>query len=87
MQRSLKTRLETLEQKKATDVIEAIFIQLVSPGGSGPVHHDPIAVRKTRGDWRLDRNPGEGVEDFRQRAYTLCPRAAQEVPLLMEVYQ
>jgi hypothetical protein len=86
MQRSLIGRLEALEQREAgADSIDTILITFMRPTEGGPAAVEPIAIKEMRGDWRLEREPGEAIEDFRDRASRLCPRPPRGVALLREV--
>jgi len=77
MQRSLVTRLEELERKAPSeDRIDTILISFVSPGDDEPLRCSPIAIKEMRGDWRLDREPGEEVEAFRDRLGAACSSLA-----------
>jgi hypothetical protein len=86
MQRSLIGRLEALEEREPNaNSVGTILVTLMQPSEHGPVSIGPTAIKETRGGWRLEREPGEAVEDFRQRALRLCPRAARGVTALTEV--
>jgi hypothetical protein len=88
MHQSVRSRLEVLERRAhSAKAIDAIRISFVSPGPTGPVRRDPIAMREMRGEWRLERDPGEEVEAFRKRASKLCPRSSGGVPVLVEVVE
>jgi hypothetical protein len=86
MQRSLIGRLEALEEREpSANSIDTILVTFMQPGVSGAVSVEPVGIKEMRGDWRLEREPGEAVEDFRERALRLCPRAARGVTALTEV--
>jgi hypothetical protein len=86
MQRSLIGRLEALEEREpSANSIETILVTLMQPSERGPLSVEPAAIKEMRGGWRLEREPGEAVEDFRERALRLCPRAARGVTALTEV--
>jgi hypothetical protein len=85
--RSLVSRLEDLERRApGKDMVDTILISFVAPSDSGPVRCSPVAIKQMRGDWRLDRDPGEEVEAFRERASKLCPRTVG-VATLVEVLE
>jgi hypothetical protein len=86
--RSLIGRLESLEQQAPRpDSVDTIFINFFAKADDGPIEVDPIAIRKMHGDWRLNREPGENVEAFRERASTLCPRPDNGVAVLLDVLE
>jgi hypothetical protein len=86
MQRTLIGRLEALEQREpSADSIDTILVTFMRPSEDGPVSVEPIAIKEMRGDWRIDREPGEAVEDFRERALRMCPRPVRGVTALTEV--
>jgi hypothetical protein len=88
MHQSIRTRLEALERRvPSADTVDTILVSFVAPSSNGPVRREPIAIREMRGEWRLDRSPGEEVEAFRERASRLCPRQVNGVALLAEVIE
>jgi hypothetical protein len=86
--RSLIGRLESLEQQAPRlDSVDTIFIKFFAKGEDGPIAVDPVAIRNMHGDWRLNRDPGEDVEPFRERASALCPRPDNGVAVLLDVLE
>jgi hypothetical protein len=84
---TVKARLEALEKRApAQDGIEAMFVTFVAPGENEPVQCEPMAVRNGTG-WRLDREPGEGIDVFRDRARQLCPRPGGRPAVLVDVLE
>jgi hypothetical protein len=84
---TVKARLEALEKRApAQDGIEAMFVTFVAPGENGPVRCEPVAVRNGNG-WRLDRITGEALNDFRERAKSLCPRPGGCPAVLVDVLE
>jgi hypothetical protein len=84
--RSLIGRLESLEQQAPSpDSVDTILVTVVAKGEDGPVALDPVAIRKLHGDWQLNREAGEDVDAFRERASRLCPRPGDGVVVLLDV--
>lgn len=84
--RTLETRVAALEaHNPAGDAVDTILISFDSLGERGPLDDAPTATNEMLGEWRLDREPGEPVEDFRARASRLCPRNGVGVAALVEV--
>lgn len=88
MQRSLHGRLEALERRAPSeDKIDTIIVSIVEPGPNGAVRPEPVAMCGNGGVWRLDREQGEEVEAFRQRAAKLCPRNDAGMAMLRELQE
>ncbi len=84
---SVRARLEALERKAPTaDGIDTVFVTFVAPSEKGPVHCEPVAVRNGTG-WRLDREPGEHMDIFHDRAKQLCPRPGGRPVVLVDVLE
>jgi hypothetical protein len=84
--RSLIGRLESLEQQAPSpDSVDTIFIKFFGKGEDGPIAVDPVSIRKMHGDWQLNREAGEDVDAFRERASRLCPRPGDGVVVLLDV--
>ncbi len=84
----LLRRVEVLEKKapKADEAFLVVFRPLVAPGA--PIR-EPVAFRAYSGavEWRIDRLPGEGVDDFRLRATAQVPKNARGFAALVELYE
>lgn len=78
---ALETRLAEVEKGPKT-----MFVTFVSPGATGPITHDPIAVRNGSG-WQLAREPGEDLQVFRDRAELACPRPTVGAAVLVDVLE
>jgi hypothetical protein len=85
--RSVRARLEALEDRTPTgqDVIDTILVTFCHPGDEGTQRQKVVAMRDSRTEWRLDREPGEDIEVFHERAKKVCPRPEKGVAMLLEV--
>lgn len=82
MHANVEKRLAAIEQKTAPEKM-TITRRFVRPGANGPVECKPVAI--TAGDWRIDREEGEPLEAFRERAWLEAPPNKHGVRCLMDV--
>ncbi|MDF2463634.1 MAG: hypothetical protein K0Q43_1869 [Ramlibacter sp.] len=86
MQTNLKNRVEALErQAPSPDSIDTIIVSFVESSAAGPVRCEPVAMGSHASNWRLEREPSEDLEAFRDRAKATCPRNAGGMAMLLEL--
>jgi hypothetical protein len=85
--RSVRARLEALEQTTPNgyEEIDTILVTFWRPGEQGPERCEVVAMRDSQTEWRLEREPGEDIEVFHERAKKVCPRPEKGVAMLLEV--
>ena len=85
--RSVRTRLEALEDKIPTDgdQVDTILVTFWRPGEQGAERCDPVAMRDNGTGWQIERGPGEELQAFHDRAKSSCPRSASGATVLVEV--
>lgn len=83
----LENRIDALERQTATsDNLTTVFIvSFVRPGPDGPIGEDPIAYVGSAGE-RWDRQPGETLEQLKERASREVMRSPFGVATLRECY-
>lgn len=86
--RTAKARVEALETRLAEveKGPKTMFVTFCSPGHSGPIQREPVAIRNFNG-WQLARDPGEDIEAFRDRATLVCPRPTVGAAVLIDVLE
>ena len=87
--KSIQARLNELEKHAGVDGQQMTWIvSFVSPGPDGPVHRDPIGYTTAHyGDGvRWDRQPGETLDNFKERVTREVPRNATGATVLIECY-
>ena len=87
--KSIETRLSELEKRAGpADNLATWIIQFVSPGPDGPVLDEPTGYTTSNyGDGRRwDRQPGETVDQLKERACREAPRNENGATALIECY-
>ena len=88
--RSTESRVSELEKRAGTDA-DPMTVWIVAfhrPGPDGPVHDEPIGYAVIGGagpQW--DRQPGETLEQLKERVTREVPRNAHGAAVLIECYE
>lgn len=85
---ALENRIAELERRAPSpDSIDTIIVSFVAPSAAGPVRCEPVAMGSHANDWRIEREPNEDLEAFRERAKAACPRNAGGMAMLLELLE
>ena len=83
---TLESRIAELERRAPSpDSIDTIIVSFFKPSPAGAAHCEPVAMGSHGKDWRLEREPNEDLEAFRERAKQACPRNAGGMAMLLEL--
>jgi hypothetical protein len=85
---TIKARLEALEKRAPhPDGVDTVIVTFFEPSDNGPRQVEPLSIKSQRGDWQLERDPGEDLETFHQRAERSYPRTGPGVAMLVDVVE
>ena len=86
--RSIDAQVSELERASPAMGFEVIIVQFVRPGPNGPIEDEPTGYRSGYGadESRWDRQPGETLEQLKERDKREAPRSAGGVAVLRESY-
>lgn len=81
---SVQNRLKALEDRAGLgqDLITVVVRRIVRPGEMEPARI--IRNYGTQAAWRVEREPSESLDAFRERAYRECPHRDGELTRLIE---
>jgi hypothetical protein len=83
---TLESRVTALEASSPpSGQGEVTLISFFTRRDGCPCEVEPTAMREMLGTWQLEREAGEELEMFRERALSLCPRPPGRMQALVEV--